>query len=83
MKSYHKWLRNATGKSVIPNLKKTPDRYTFSDYKSAQLTSLLQAAVIYVNSKAKSYRSAAATPQRKCAVAAARATVKPMRLAWK
>lgn len=83
MKEYHIWLRNATGKVLIPHLRSTPDRYTFSDHQSAKLPSLLQAAVIYVNSKAKSVRSAAAMPQRKRGLAAARSPFNPVRLAWK
>ena len=82
MKEYHKWLRNATVKPLIPNLDRYPRCYTAIFYQSAKLTPLLQAAVVYVNSKAKSYRSAAATPQRERAVVAARA-FNPVRLAWK
>jgi len=82
MKEYHKWLRKATVKPLIPHLDEFQARYIFSGNKSAKLTSLLQAASRYVNSKAKSYRSAAATPQRECAGAAARA-FNPVRLAWK
>ena len=83
MKSYHKWLVKATVKNVIPNLTPQSIRSIASRLKSAkQKTSFLQAASLYVNSKAKSYRSAAATSQRECAVAAARA-FKLARLAWK